>query len=67
MSAPVDVLAVMDLAWARTSGRDAGDLYAARAAVADLIEAITAYYGDTACEYPDDRLDAAIARVGGAS
>ena len=43
MSAPVDVLAVLDRAHVAFSGEQAAGIYAARAAVAELIEADEEY------------------------
>lgn len=81
----VDVLAVMDRAaglhWDHEENADAEDMEAARAAVAELIEAATnasatlchAYHTTLTGQLADhahegyQRLDAALARIGGAA
>lgn len=68
MSAPVDLLAVMDQAIQRE--KDAGQPYAAqeaaRAAVAELIEVAESFSDDASiCGMDTRRIDAALARVKG--
>lgn len=69
MSAPVDVLAVMDRA--EENGRNARmkrEMREARAAVAELIEAAASYRAlaiGRGMIHSGERLDAALARIGG--
>ena len=71
MSRPVDVLAVLDRAHVAFSGERAADIYAARAAVAELVDAAKAMRyvtgGGTVCTVTQSlvvyhRLDAALAK-----
>ena len=57
MSAPVDVLAVLDRAHVAFSGEQAAGIYAARAAVAELIEANVAFSAatDAMMKSPNDK------------
>jgi hypothetical protein len=63
MSARVDVLAQMDWAHAAFSGKQAGELFAARAAVAELIEAVREYRLELRKPIGCGTYEACVARV----